>query len=80
MVRGYHIYKDICTVVVGEEFQCWREGRNKFAPFAVAVMRGGGTVIGHIPRKISSISFLFLHQGGSITCLVTGGRRYSGDL
>ena len=35
---------------------------------------------GHIPRKISSICSLFLRQGGSITCHVTGGRCYLGDL
>ena len=79
MVRGYHVYKDIWTAVDGEEFQCRREGRNQFDPFAVAVMRGG-TVIGHVPRKMLSICSLFLRRGGSITCQVTGGRRYSGDL
>ena len=71
--------KDIWTAVDGEEFQCRREGRNQFNPFAVAVMRGG-TIIGHVPRKISSVCSLFLHRGGSITCRVTGDRRYSGDL
>ena len=79
MVRGYHVYKDIWTAVDGEEFRCRQEGRNQFDPFAVAVMRGG-TVIGHVPRKILSVCSLFLRRGGSITCHVTSGRRYSGDL
>ena len=78
MVRGYHVYKDIWTAGV-EEFQCWREGRNQFDPFAVAVMRGR-TVIGCVPRKIPSVCSLFLHRSGSITCHMTGGRRYSGEL
>ena len=58
MVRGYHIYEDIWTAVVGEEFLCKREISNTFDPFTVAVMRGD-TVIGHVPRKISICS-LFL--------------------
>ena len=40
MVRGYHVYKDIWTAVVGEEFPCKRETGDTFDPFAVAVMRG----------------------------------------
>ena len=37
-------------------------------------------IIGHLPKRISKICSLFLRRGGSITCTVTGGRRYSGDL
>ena len=74
MVRGYHVYKDIWTAVVGEEFPCKRETGNTFDPFAVAVMRGDTNAISHVPRKISSICSLFLHRGGSITCQVSGFR------
>ena len=45
-------------------------------PFAVAVVRSG-VIVGHVPRKISS---MFLRRGGTISCRVTGGRRYSEDL
>ena len=62
MVRGYHIYKDIWTAVVGEEFPCKRETGNTFDLFAVAVMRGDTIVIGHVPRKISFICSLFLRR------------------
>ena len=41
------------------------EDGNRVDPFAVAVMRGGA-VIGHVPRKISSIRSLYLRRGGSI--------------
>ena len=61
-MRGYHVYKDIWTAVVGEEFPCKRETGNTFDPFAVAVMRGDTIVISHIPRKISSIWSLFLRR------------------
>lgn len=79
-MRGYHVYKGIWTAVVGEEFPCKRETGNTFDPFAVAVMRGPTTVIGHVPRKISSICSLFLRREGSITCQVSGSRRFSDDL
>lgn len=64
---------------MGEEFPCKREMSNSFDPFAVAVMRGD-TVIGHVPRKISSVCSLFLRREGSITCQVSGSKRYSEDL
>ena len=79
MVRGYHVYKHIWTAVVGEEFPCRREVGNTFDPFAVAVMRDD-TVIGHVPRRISSICAMFLRREGSITCEVTDSRRHSDDL
>ena len=47
--------------------------------YAVAVLKDG-TVVGHIPRKISQICLLFLARGGAIVCTPTGGRRYSSDL
>ena len=75
MVRGYHVYKDIWTAVVGEEFPCKREDGNRVDPFAVAVMRGDA-VIGHVPRKISSVCSLYLRRDGSIVCRVTGSRRF----
>ena len=61
MVYGYHVYKDIWTAVVGEEFSCRQEDGNQFDPFAVAVTRGG-TVIGHVLRKTLSIFSLFLRR------------------
>ena len=79
MVRGYHVYKDIWDAVVGEEFPCKRKDGNRVDPFAVAVVRGN-TVIGHNPRKISSICSLYLRRDGSIVCRVTGSRRFSVDL
>ena len=58
-VRGYHVYKVILDAVVGEEFPCKREDGNRVDPFTVTVVRGD-TVIGHVPRKISSICSLYL--------------------
>ena len=33
MVRGYHVYQDIWTAVVSEEFPCKREADNTFDLF-----------------------------------------------
>ena len=38
---------------------------------AVYVMRHG-TIIGHIPQRISHVCSLFLRRGGQISCKVTG--------
>jgi len=79
MVRGYHICKDMWSAVIDEEFLCKREDGNRFDPFAVAVCNDD-IVIGHVPRKISSVCLLYIRQGGEIHCRMTGSRRFSADL
>ena len=54
VVRGYRTYKDIWAAVYGEELLCEREAGNWVNTFAMAVMKDG-TVVGHIPKKISSV-------------------------
>ena len=73
------MYQAIWVAAVGEELECDREPTNTSDRYAVAVLKGG-VVIGHLPRKISKICLLFLRRGGSISCVVSGGRRYSSDL
>ena len=63
MIRGYHQYKEIWNAVLGEQLQCQRETDNSHDIFAVAVVRSG-VVVGHVPRKISSVCSLFLRRGG----------------
>lgn len=79
MVRGYHIYNDIWDASLGEHLQCGRETGNPQDIYAVAVLKSG-VVVGHVPRKISSICSVFLRRGGVIHCIVTAARRYSADL
>ena len=67
MVRGYHVYKEIWCAAVGEELSCMREVENYRDPFAVAVVRSG-VIVGHVPRKISSVCSMFLRRGGTISC------------
>ena len=79
MVRGYHVYKEIWCAAYGEELSCMREVENYCNPFAVAVVKSG-VIVGHVPRKILSVCWMFLGRGGTISCKVTGSRRYSEDL
>ena len=78
VIRGYHVYKDIWTSTLGEILSCRREEDNYHDRFAVAVVKGSD-VVGHVPRKISTICSLFLISG-TIRCEVSGNRQYSADL
>ena len=62
-VRGHHIYKEIWEPTIGEKVKCIREWNNIVDRYAVAVAKENTrlqTVLGHLPRKISKISSLFL--------------------
>ena len=61
-VRGYHIYKETWTAVIGRELVCSREATNAADKNAVAVVKGE-TLIGHLPRKLSEVCSLFLLVG-----------------
>ena len=78
-VCGYHVYKNIWSPTVGQEYNCEREEDNTEDSYAVAIISGGNTV-GHVPRSISAAYSLFLQRLGTITCRVTGSRHYSQDL
>ena len=78
VIRGYHVYKEIWTAMLGEVLTCKREADNFHDRFAVAIMKRSD-VVGHVPKKISTICSLFL-RSGTITCEVNGSRQYSADL
>lgn len=78
-IRGYHVYKDTWQANIGDELECVRQPGNSKDRFAVATLRNN-TIVGHLPKKISTVCSLFLRRGGTIKCLVTGRRRYSTDL
>ena len=78
-VRGYHVYHKVWDAVIGQMLECERETHNEKDRYAVAVMQEG-RVVGHLPRKYSRVCSLFLKKGGSISCTVTGKRRFSADL
>ena len=79
MIRGYHVYKDIWSAVLDEELPCQLELSNLVDPFGIGVMKEG-TVVDHVPWKISSVCSLFLQRNGSIVCRVVGHGRFSEDL
>ena len=77
MIRGYHVYKDVWNSNIGEMLPCTIERSNGYDPNAIVVMKGG-TVVGHLPRKISFISKLFLElEGSAIECEVISGMEIS---
>jgi len=78
-VRGYHVYQDIWTPVIGEQLVCEREEDNPTDRYAVVVL-DISAVVGHVPRNISTLCNVFLRRGGSISCIITGRRRFSRDL
>ena len=59
MIRGYHEYKVAWdNLVHGENLVCEREVGNHHDTHAVAIKKvidGNLTVVGHIPRRLSSI-------------------------
>ena len=80
MFRGHHIYKDRWCPHIDEEFDYQREWHNYHDPFPVSVMKGSA-IVGHMPRQISAICYVFLGKdNSSISCKITGSRRYSQDL
>ena len=79
-VRGYHVYQNVWTSYVGKVLSCAKEPRNPEDPYAVATKTTSGTVVGHVPCSLSCIFVTFLCHGRSISCTITGSRRYSSDL
>ena len=58
---------------------CTQEVENHHDPYALAVEKAGRMIVGHLPKKISSICSLFLRRGGSIHCTVTDSRHHLTD-
>ena len=65
-IRGYHVYKEILETAVGEVLLCTREPHNALDRYAVP-MNKAGTVIGHLPRKLSRVCSLFCVEGVQLT-------------
>ena len=79
-IGGYHVYKEIWKSNPDDILTCRREHGNIHDLYAVCMVHATGIVVGHVPRKISTVCSMFLLKGGSISCQVTGKRRYSADL
>ena len=82
-IRGFHIYKYIWSLLIGEQLKCTRATDNPLDHYVVAVVSitpVSTETVGHVSRYISAICSTFLQRGGEICCTVTGSRRYSRDL
>ena len=79
-IRGYHVYKEVWTSNGDKILSCRREVGNIHDMYAVSMVHESGIVVGHVPQTISADCSLFLLQGSSINCKVTGSRRYSSHL
>ena len=75
VVRGHHVYKSVWHPVLGEQLTLERENSNSHDRHAVSVMKDG-TIVGHVPRELSSAYYHFLRHGGTISCEVTGRRKH----
>ena len=65
-VRGFHVYQCIWDAASdGEILCCEIEVDNSDDPSAVTIKKGG-TTIGHVPRKISTICCIFVRREGII--------------
>ena len=63
-IPGYHVYKKVWAATVGEALVCEREPKNSSDRYAVAV-KNEGTIIEHLPRKLSRVCSLFLRRGST---------------
>ena len=78
-IRGYHIYGEVWTVIIGEQLLCEREPGNVVDRYAVAVQKDLGVTVGHLPWKISRMCNMFTQRGGEITATVTDHEESSLD-
>ena len=78
-VHGFHVYQHTWMPSHEEVLSCSRERGNRSDPFAVTVKKGED-IVGHVPRRFSCTSNLFLRSGGLLVCEISGDRRYSRDL
>ena len=63
-MRGYHVYKEVWQSKLIQMKFCLADEK----------------AVGHVPHTISAVCSMFLLQGGSISCQVTGTTRYLIDL
>ena len=79
-VRGYHVYKDLWNPCIGDTLLAKPEFGNLHDPYAVAVVTSNDTIVGHLPRNISTLCHIFLRRSGNIVVQITDKRKYSSDL
>ena len=79
-IRGYHVYKSICTQEIGEKLCCDREENNANDKFAVKLVRNDGNkeqCVGLVPIEHSKVFKFVLKRGGKIFATVTGNKFFN---
>ena len=56
VIRGYHIFKEICTPHTEEILLVRKEAGNVHDRHTVALLKADGTIVGYVPREVSRIS------------------------
>ena len=54
-IRGFYVYQDNWTPILGERLVCKNEPDNPRDQYAVAVYKSGNEIVGHLPRNIPAI-------------------------
>ncbi len=78
IVRGYHVYKAIWDLYLGDDFTTKHQKNNPHDKYAIAVLLVDAKVaeiVGHLPMEISKECCLFVLHRGTIAGEVTGTRR-----
>ena len=75
-VRGFHVYRADWTPVLGEQLIAVREPDNPEDGFAVSLKKGERTV-GHVPREMSKLCWLFLRRGTIAAEVLSSRKRRS---
>ena len=79
-IRGFHVYQDNWTPILGERRVCKNELGNPRDLYAVAVCKAEDEIVRHLPRNISTMCSIFIRHSEIIYCTVSGRRQYSRDL
>ena len=69
-VHGFHVYKDVWELTIGEVLSCKRDIGNSHDTFAVAI-KNNSEVVSHVPRFLSSICSNFIRRGGETIGLLS---------
>ena len=57
-VRGFHIYKEHWSPVIGETFVCRHEPHNSYDIYAIGVYSSTDKLVGHLPRELGIFTIL----------------------
>ena len=75
VIRGHHVYKVTWTPYISENLTANIEEDNPHDRHAIALTRGAGNIVGHMPQKIAPLCWFCNRNGGSIKSVVTGKRK-----